>query len=154
MFLDFCWFWWFQVPLGTSIWRSLEVSRHHLEGFWGYWEVIRISLNCMIWLAGSRIQRPWSGEGKSLIPGALQQATTRSASSNMEYFKTPICKTWSLERISRLQSTNLQILKGIEDFKIWIWKSHSSQPGGLQGGRRILLDLFFLFVVFVFHLFY
>ena len=138
MFLTFCWFWWFQVPLGTSFGRSLEVSRHHFEGFWGYWKVIGISLNSMVWLAGSRIQRPWSGGGKSLIPGALQQATTRSASSNMEYSKIAICKTWSLERISRLQSANLQILKGIEDFKIWIWKSYAPQPGGLQGGRRIL----------------
>ena len=142
MFLTFCWFWWFQVPLGTSIWRSLEVSRHHFEGFWGYWKVIGISLNSMVWLAGSRSEVTWSSVGKSLVPGALQLPNNQLAGSNMEYSKIAICKTWSLERISRLQSANLQILKGIEDFKIWIWKSYSSQPGGLQGGRRTYIFIY------------
>ena len=107
MFLTFCWFWWFQVPLGTSIWRSLEVSRHHFEGFWGYWKIIGISLDSMVWLAGSRIQRPWSVEGKSFIPGC----TTTS--------KQPTCRL----QYEVFQDCNLQDLKFGKDLKIAIYKS-------------------------------
>ena len=67
-FLTFWWFRWFQVPLGTSFWRSLEVSRHHFDDFWGYWEFLGISLNSMVWLAGTRIQSTHPGEGKKVDP--------------------------------------------------------------------------------------
>ena len=113
----------------------------------------------MVWLAGPRIQSTWSKEGKKVTPRGPKPAINKTSKQptckygvfqycNLQDwkfrkdFKIAICKTWSLEWISRLQSASLQALKGIEDFNIRFCKRYPSHPGGLQGGRRIYIFFF------------
>ena len=117
MFLSFCWFWWFQVPLGTSIWRFGEVSRHHFEGFWEYWKIIGISLNSTIWLAGPRIQSTWSGGGKKVDSRGQKPAINKTS-------KQPTCK------YGVFQYCNLQDLKFRKDFKLTLCKLGSFERNG------------------------
>ena len=112
--------------------RFRHLLRLHFRGFWKSPGTI-LMISAVIgkslefhWIPRSGWLAPESsahgqGKVKGWSPGALQLPNNQLASSNMEYFKFVICKNWSLERISRLQSANLQILKGIEDFNIWIW---------------------------------